>query len=522
MSIKKYCVAILYSTAILVGVTLEEEQAANEAIHAMMQKIYTETMNAKTSIQYISRDEHLLSNLVSTAPTTPFIVNADIGDEVEAGEPEAVVYVSTDSQGSWSNGNAIPLGTPGYENTWEASVNTAGGNSVAWYLEGKLDASSFGFDAGRIYVTQTPKYDGFLFDPSDNYFQRLVDEESGDAPSDQDIYDIQGTYKDDRLYFKMSLSGGCCDEGSFFGPWYLYGVGFSNPDTESGVVYALGYGDGGFGQLTPGLLKLTGDLDSGEITGFEYITTNINYVTSGDDLYVSCLMSYFTEDPDFGPWPNSFGYGLAVLGVTVEASLDGTDVAAELLDLTEPGVDLLATQFQEGNYPLVLTSPDYDDATRTVSVTYSDADGNLPWFRSAQICYPPEEGGVCFLALDMIPDSHNYEDGVHFTASFAGDDIANGDYVAHFWFVDSDLEEYPEAQILHPISVGGGGGGECAPSGDVNDDGVVNVLDVVVTVNIILCPDCPGSDEPCADVNGDSAINVLDVVLIVNIILSGT
>ena len=178
------------------------------------------------------------------------------------------------------------------------------------------------------------------------------------------------------------------------------------------------------------------------------------------------------------------------------------------------------TQFQEDNYPLILTSPDYDDATRTVSVTYSDADGNLPWFRSAQLCYTPEDGGVCFLALDMIPDSHTYADGVQFTASFSDEDISDGDYVAHFWFIDSNIEEYPEPQILLPISVGGGGGGECIPAGDVNDDGVVNVLDVVVTVNIILCPECPGGDDPCADVNGDGAVNVLDVVLIVNIILS--
>ena len=57
--------------------------------------------------------------------------------------------------------------------------------------------------------------------------------------------------------------------------------------------------------------------------------------------------------------------------------------------------------------------------------------------------------------------------------------------------------------------------------GDVNDDGEINVLDVVVIVNIIL-EDGPISDDIAfrADLNADGDINVLDIVLIVNIILS--
>ena len=53
-------------------------------------------------------------------------------------------------------------------------------------------------------------------------------------------------------------------------------------------------------------------------------------------------------------------------------------------------------------------------------------------------------------------------------------------------------------------------------SGDVNGDGGLNVLDVVILVNMIL-----GSvDETAnADVNQDGVINVLDVVSLINIIL---
>ena len=55
--------------------------------------------------------------------------------------------------------------------------------------------------------------------------------------------------------------------------------------------------------------------------------------------------------------------------------------------------------------------------------------------------------------------------------------------------------------------------------GDLNDDGVVNVLDVVLLVNSVLNGDSSADDHPQADVNGDGTLNVLDVVLLINIIL---
>ena len=53
--------------------------------------------------------------------------------------------------------------------------------------------------------------------------------------------------------------------------------------------------------------------------------------------------------------------------------------------------------------------------------------------------------------------------------------------------------------------------------GDLNDDGLVNVIDVVMLVNIILGL---GEQNPSADLNNDGLYNVLDVVILVNWILS--
>ena len=57
--------------------------------------------------------------------------------------------------------------------------------------------------------------------------------------------------------------------------------------------------------------------------------------------------------------------------------------------------------------------------------------------------------------------------------------------------------------------------------GDLNEDGVINVLDIVIEVNIILGIFIPTDSQlQAGDLNGDGGINVLDVVLIVNLILN--
>ena len=53
--------------------------------------------------------------------------------------------------------------------------------------------------------------------------------------------------------------------------------------------------------------------------------------------------------------------------------------------------------------------------------------------------------------------------------------------------------------------------------GDVNGDSVVDILDVIITANIILGI---ADENNAADVNSDGVFNILDVVIIVNIILS--
>ena len=56
--------------------------------------------------------------------------------------------------------------------------------------------------------------------------------------------------------------------------------------------------------------------------------------------------------------------------------------------------------------------------------------------------------------------------------------------------------------------------------GDVNFDGLHNVQDIIVVVNLVLGGSTPSDDEfIAADMNVDGILNILDVIEVVNIIL---
>ena len=57
-----------------------------------------------------------------------------------------------------------------------------------------------------------------------------------------------------------------------------------------------------------------------------------------------------------------------------------------------------------------------------------------------------------------------------------------------------------------------------AALGDLNSDGALNVLDVILLVNMILGTSAP--DYVAGDMNADGALDVLDIVLIVSIIIA--
>ena len=53
--------------------------------------------------------------------------------------------------------------------------------------------------------------------------------------------------------------------------------------------------------------------------------------------------------------------------------------------------------------------------------------------------------------------------------------------------------------------------------GDLNGDGVINVLDILLLVNMILLN---AEYNEIADLNADGIVNIQDIIMLVNIIIS--
>ena len=61
----------------------------------------------------------------------------------------------------------------------------------------------------------------------------------------------------------------------------------------------------------------------------------------------------------------------------------------------------------------------------------------------------------------------------------------------------------------------------CDPTGDINSDEIINVLDVILLVNAILGEIELSEDQFCmGDINQDSSIDIVDIIMLINIILN--
>jgi len=98
------------------------------------------------------------------------------------------------------------------------------------------------------------------------------------------------------------------------------------------------------------------------------------------------------------------------------------------------------------------------------------------------------------------------------TLIVSAEELYEGDYNA-FLIIQSNAG----SPISLPIEIMVG---EEGLSGDVNQDNLVDILDVVITVNFVIGESSPTPSEFwAADINDDDILNVLDIVLMINIIL---
>ena len=137
--------------------TLEQkEQIDNQVLEEFAKIIFSNAMEAKRAFQESQVREVPIENFATTAPRADFVANADISEELAAGVESATIFVSTDGQSTWQSSSATPLGTEGYETTWESAISTSDGNSAHSYLSGVVNSEVLGENFGSILVSGSP------------------------------------------------------------------------------------------------------------------------------------------------------------------------------------------------------------------------------------------------------------------------------------------------------------------------------------------------------------------------------
>lgn len=494
-----------YLLVILMGFSLsskafsQSEEQGREIFSQFTAHLFNVIADRTAEFNRVTRDEVLFHHLYNTAPSPEIKFNIDFNDSLMALNPIASVYYSNNLQDIWNSQTCSQLGSTGYENTWQCDVTNFSGAYLNWYFQ-----TSYDFDGERAVITQSPANPTNSFPPSDGLFASIAIEEEGDQQNGEgylDITDLQVTYSEDRVFIQLLSFEGGFPVGEFFGPWFLYGAGFLNPEQDLNsnelIIYAIGYANGAFGNLYPGVMKIIGTPD-GEIISADYISDDIEYHLNGNSLYLSTAIATIVEDPDFGNWPNEFN-GFTVMGLTASADIDQNML---FHDATEAGIFLMDSQYQAGNNQMDISEVNFDDINQVLSVNYSDPEANLPF--NHYISHQDE-------IWEMIPSSHDYESVVEFSYPLINPE--DGAYNVVFHFSDGNSDD--EINLSFVI----GDPSECLPAGDLDESGDVDVLDVVLLVSLILCDECT-LDEPCLDVNLDDSVDVLDVVLLVNIILT--
>jgi len=103
-------------------------------------------------------------------------------------------------------------------------------------------------------------------------------------------------------------------------------------------------------------------------------------------------------------------------------------------------------------------------------------------------------------------------------ASNQVDDCYDGDCCPISWIGDGNADCAEPNNFGCDLSCYNNDGGDCLGAlGDVNEDGILNVLDIVLIINMILINEY----SAVADVNEDGFVNILDVVIMANILVGG-
>ena len=287
-----------------------------------------------------------------------------------------------------------------------------------------------------------------------------------------------------------------------------------NPHWSIQVLGCDSNPDGGFCYYVPetGIYHFTIDKEYLDNPGPVNTPTgwNWSFVISGNDTWSwadmtgetyiwnnHASMSFSVEDPD-------------IMYIVTNMATQG-EFAGDAVNLEDPCY--------------LTTWQDYPNWSEDIYVVKSE-DGGLTWWNPLNVSNTPDETEqVCPNGYPKCDPAEEYphagqwatDTDVYFQyqmpnwafneiGDLAPADFMNRLYIGTATVDDSDIPEY-------------GSGDSCyAEVGDVTDDGILNVLDIISLVNHILGTNVI-TDTCAADYTTDGIVNVLDIIGLVNVIL---
>ena len=379
----------------------------------------------------LSQSTQVWENPANSAPQSNdnMIVNVDVDTSV-VNQCITKLFSSTDDQQSWTEQEMMLMTEPDYENTFAGAVQIPAIGQV-----------HYGFKTvfmDTVFYSMTAKNEDDIFPPPDNLLTEVCNEPIGDANQANgpylDLTEIRLSFSDNMFHSSLANDDTQWPQynNPIFGPWYIYGVGFINPEASDTCVYAMMYMNVVPMGYYPGLYKIS-EAGGGTI---EQIG-NIDYQIQNGKLYMSCSIYKLTSDPDFGPWPNSCGgLFLAAFTTTVDASQNITFNDANFPTMFYPNIyqkvidENVSPQLGELTYQINADSI-------TFTINYSDSDNNLPTIRSLIVSNKAE--------YNITSPDHYYQDGSEFALTLPFSFVENKSVYAEF----SDGMETVQSNIIN-------------------------------------------------------------------------
>ena len=304
---------------------------------------------------------------------------------------------------------------------------------------------------------------------------------------------------DDYLFFNQNIGGSTYNyrtyyNGAFWEDWQIL------PYDES-IIYEFVHSDHIIYALLNQGISISYDygsswelIDAPEITGYihlQFADSQYLYVNHGCNLY---RYNISTEQ-----WAD-------ITGVLDDIGPPEPYNCTSISQIEKFNGKLIISMYWYGGVGTLFYSEDHGDSWEIISSFPSVSNSG---YGSNNVSAMTVKSGILYVGTASSQDgifyTHNLLDWIEYSVGLSSYNLS----VSALAATEEKIYKLGGTVNLFQNDLAGA-------LGDVNGDGILDVLDIIIIVSMIL----EGEDSPSADVNGDGVLNVLDVVMCIEIILN--